>query len=219
MRACRGVDGAEFVAQRLARDFRQRAGQLDAGRTAADEHERQQLLPPRRIRFALGALERQQDAAANLERILERLEARARSAPTRRGRSRCGSSRSRRSGSRSRASPPSVSRRAGSSTSIAAASPSSTRTFARAPEDPADRRGDVAGRQRRRRHLIQQRLKQMMVVAIEQRDAHRHGRAAPWRPQSPPNPPPMMTHGSGLRIGSHSGRSDRSTCSRLEQTR
>src|SRR5262249_50812602 len=39
-------------------------------------------------------------------------------------------------------------------------------------QNPADRRGDVAGRQRRGRHLIEQRLKEMIVVAIEQRHAH-----------------------------------------------
>ena len=55
------VDGSEFVAQRLPRNFRERAGQLDAGRTAADQDERQQFLLPRRVRFALGALEREQD--------------------------------------------------------------------------------------------------------------------------------------------------------------
>ena len=41
------------------------------------------------------------------------------------------------------------------------------------PQDPADRRRDVAGRQRRRRHLIEQRLEQVVVVAVEERDAHR----------------------------------------------
>ena len=40
-------------------------------------------------------------------------------------------------------------------------------------QDPADRRRDVAGRQRRGRHLIEQRLEQVVVVAIEQRDPDR----------------------------------------------
>ena len=38
------------------------------------------------------------------------------------------------------------------------------------PQDPSDRRGDVTGRQRRGRNLIQQRLKDVMVAAIQQRD-------------------------------------------------
>jgi hypothetical protein len=41
------------------------------------------------------------------------------------------------------------------------------------PQNPPNRRGDVARRQRRRRDLVQQRLKQMIVVTIEQRDAYR----------------------------------------------
>ena len=41
------------------------------------------------------------------------------------------------------------------------------------PQNPADRRRDVAGRQRRRRHLIEQRLEDVMVVTVEQRDANR----------------------------------------------
>ena len=57
-------------------------------------------------------------------------------------------------------------------TSIASASASSTRTFGGMPEDPADRRRDVAGRQRRGRHLVEQRLEEMVVMPIEQRDAH-----------------------------------------------
>ena len=40
-------------------------------------------------------------------------------------------------------------------------------------QHPANRRRDVAWRQRCRRHLIQQRLEEMVVVAIDQRDANR----------------------------------------------
>ena len=68
------VDGSEFVAKRLPRDLRERAGQLDAGWAAADQRERQQLPPARRIGFAFRALERQQHAAADLERIFKRLQ-------------------------------------------------------------------------------------------------------------------------------------------------
>ena len=41
------------------------------------------------------------------------------------------------------------------------------------PQDPPDRRRDVAGREARRRHLVEQRLKQVVIAAVEQRDAHR----------------------------------------------
>ena len=40
--------------------------------------------------------------------------------------------------------------------------------IALAPEDPADRRGDIARAQRCRRHLVEQRLEQVMIVAIDQ---------------------------------------------------
>src|SRR6267143_6211995 len=40
------------------------------------------------------------------------------------------------------------------------------------PQNPADRRRDVAGRERRGRDLIEERLKEMVIVAIEQRDAY-----------------------------------------------
>ena len=38
-----------------------------------------------------------------------------------------------------------------------------------APQDPSDRRRDVAGGQRRHRNLVQQRLKHVVVAAIETR--------------------------------------------------
>ena len=45
----RGIDVAEVARQRLPRDLRERAGQLDAGRAAADDDERQQRAAPRGI--------------------------------------------------------------------------------------------------------------------------------------------------------------------------
>ena len=131
------------------------------------------------IGLALGPLEREQHAPADLERIVERLEPGRVRLPTRRGRSTSASRPSRRSGSRSRAiaavevhllarpgrcarpSPAARARsaaRAGSSGSATAMSP-----------------GDSAGGG----HLIQQRLEDVVVVAIDQRDADR--RAAPAR--------------------------------------
>ena len=97
------IEMPEVACERLPRDLGERAGHLDAGRPAADHDEGQQRRPLRRIGLALRALERQQHAPPDLERILERLEARARRAATRRVRSTRGSPRWRRSGSRSRA--------------------------------------------------------------------------------------------------------------------
>jgi hypothetical protein len=39
-------------------------------------------------------------------------------------------------------------------------------------QNPTDRRGNVTGRERRRRDLIQERLKDVMVAAIDQRDTY-----------------------------------------------
>jgi hypothetical protein len=47
------------------------------------------------------------------------------------------------------------------------------RHIALAPEQMTDRRGDVARRQRGRRHLIEQRLKEMMIRPVDHRDADR----------------------------------------------
>ena len=62
--------------QRLARELGDRAGELDAGRPAADDHEGQQRCALGRVGRALGLLERQQDAAADVDRVLDRLQAR-----------------------------------------------------------------------------------------------------------------------------------------------
>ena len=40
-------------------------------------------------------------------------------------------------------------------------------------QHPADRRGDVARRQAGRGHLIQQRLEDVVIVAVDQRHSHR----------------------------------------------
>jgi hypothetical protein len=45
------------------------------------------------------------------------------------------------------------------------------RHVALAPEQMADRRGDVARRQCGRRHLIQQRLEEVMIRPVNNRDA------------------------------------------------
>ena len=167
---------AEVARERLARDLGERAGHLDAGRTAADDDERQQRGALRRIALALGALERQQHAAADLERVLERLQSRRDDPPlvvaevgVRRaggedqivvGRSR------RRSRMQRRAASGSIARDLGRaalrrSSGAAGSSGSATRCpRATAPPSPPDtaaagRRGDSGGRgaSPRRRHL------------------------------------------------------------------
>ena len=94
------VDGAEVAPQRLAGDLGDLAGQLDAGRAGAHDHEREPGLAARRVRLASAASKAQQDAAADLEGVLERLQAGRERLATRRCRSRSGARRRRRSACR-----------------------------------------------------------------------------------------------------------------------
>ena len=119
-----------------------------------------------RIRLALGTLEREEHTAADVERVFERLEPRRQWLPfvmaevgVRRaarhdqvvvGQLAVGEYQSLR---RWRSTP--------------RTSASSTSTLRLTPQNPPNRRGDVARRQRCHRHLIEQRLEDVMVAAID----------------------------------------------------
>ena len=90
------IEAAEFAAQGVPRDLGERAGELDAGRAGADDDEGEPLRALRRVGLPLRALEGEQDARADLQRVLERLQPRRVTAPSRRCRNSCASSRSRR---------------------------------------------------------------------------------------------------------------------------
>ena len=100
-RGC-GIDVVELLLQRLPRDLRERAGQLHAGRAAADDDEGQQRPLAVAIGLALGPLERQQHAPANLQGIVEGLEPGRARLPVVVAEVRVGDARRRRSGRRSR---------------------------------------------------------------------------------------------------------------------
>ena len=89
-----GLDVPEVLPQRVPCDFGERAGQLDAGRPAADDDEGQQTPLAHRIALPLCRFERQQHPPPHLERIVERLEARAREPPIPDARNRSASRRS-----------------------------------------------------------------------------------------------------------------------------
>ncbi len=157
--------------QRLPRNLCKSAGQLDTGRAAADEDKREQLLTARGIGLALGPLERKQHTPPDLERVLERLEPRRVSRPLLVPE--IGMARARGHDQKVVVEHGAVGQddpaagrldRAGLAKQHA--------NVCGAPEDPSDRRGDIAWRERRGGNLIEQRLEQMVVVAIEQRDAH-----------------------------------------------
>ena len=164
-----GADVPEVLPQRLARDLGERAGQLDAGRSAADDHERQQAPLHGGVRLPLRRFERQQHPPPDLERIVERLQP---------GRARrplgVAEVRMRRAGRDDQvvvrhlvaARPALEDHATGRDVDGLHVGQQDTHVLLMA-QHPADRRRDVAGRQRGRGHLIQQRLEQVVVVAVE----------------------------------------------------
>ena len=191
------VRGAEVARQRVAGELGDLAGHLDAGGTGADHHERQPLVAPLGIALELGGLEGGQDAAADGQRALERLHLGRMRAPlvvAEVGVVRAARDDQRVVGHRFRC-----------------------RQIADRPEDhlaPLEvealdlgeqhahvavalehrpqRIGDLARRQRAGRDLVGQRLEQVEVAPVDQRDLHgrRRNPSAAW---SPPKPPPTMT--------------------------
>ena len=158
------------MAQRLARDLRERPRQLDSCRAAADQHERQQLALPRGIGLALGPLEGKQDPPADVERVLERLQSWRMGRPlgvAEVGVARAGADDQEVVGER----------RPVGQVDDAAFDVDARRLsqndalVGRAAQDPPDRRGDVPGRQRRCRDLVQERLEQVVIAPVQHGDA------------------------------------------------
>ena len=65
---------AEVARQGLPRDLGERAGQLDARRPGADDHERHPGTPPGIVGLALGDLERHQDPLADPQSVFQALQ-------------------------------------------------------------------------------------------------------------------------------------------------
>jgi hypothetical protein len=173
-----GVDRAEVAAERVPRDLGDLARELDAGRAGADDDEGEPGRAAIQVRLVLGRLERGQDPAANLERALERLHV---------GRER----------------PPlvvaevRVVRAAGDDQAVVgkleqlvvgrdAVDPDAPAVEVEAGdlaqddadipvalEDPAQRRGDLARRERAGRDLVHERLEEREVAPVDQRDVDR----------------------------------------------
>ena len=72
---------AEVARERLPGNLSERTRELDPGRTATDDDECEQGLAAGEIGLSFGVLESQQDATANLQRILEVLQSRREAAP------------------------------------------------------------------------------------------------------------------------------------------
>ena len=175
--AAAGIRGAEVAPEGVAGELADLAGHLDAGGTGADHHERQPLLAPLGIALELGGLEGGEDAAADGQRALERLHLGRMGAPL--VVAEVGVARAARDDQRV------VGHRLGCRQ--AGDRPEDHLTpleveardlgeqhadVAVALEDRAQRIRDLARRQRAGRDLVGQRLEQVEVAPVDERDLH-----------------------------------------------
>ena len=164
------VDRAEVTLQRVPGDLAEGAGQLRPGRACADHDERHPFGATNRVGLPLGGLERNEDPASDLGGVLDRLEP----------------------GSVLRPAVIAEVREAGSRRDdqrvVARSRPPSDRTHLALvgiepdglaeqdgrvlplPQDRAERLGDVAGTDGAGRDLVQERLEQVEIAPIDERD-------------------------------------------------
>ena len=194
------VEAPEVAREGATRDLRDGARELDAGGTTSDHDERRVRAPRVRRARQLGRLERAQDAPPHIERLTDRLET---------GRVR-----------RPRVVTEVGVRHAGGDDQIVILRLAALEQHAATldvdaldgrhpdgdvlltPEQLSDRRRDVRGGQRRGSDLIEQRLEQVVVGAVDQRDAdvgspqrgrrcRRTHRRSPPRGVARSRPPPL----------------------------
>ncbi len=163
------IEMAEVPCERFPRDLGQRPSQLDAGWSSAHDDEREERLSARWIRLALGAFERHEHTAPDLERVLETLQTRRVRLPFIVSEIRMG--------------------RAGGHDQVVVRDFCAIRQmdgvlcgldaidFAEEdldvplpPQNPPDGRRNVSWRQACGRHLIEKRLKHVMIAAIDNGD-------------------------------------------------
>ena len=168
--------------QRVLRQFGDGAGKLDAGRAGADDDEGQQRRAPLRIGLALGALEGEQDAPPQRGGVLQRLQAGRERLPfvmAEIGVARAGREDQRVVGQRVAV----IEQHALVRRVDAGHGGEQGRDLGPAAQQIADRPGDLRGRQRGGGDLVEQRLEQMMVAPVDQRDADRRAGQAEGRLQ------------------------------------
>ncbi len=167
-----GVDVPVVLRDRASRDLLNRSRQLDPGRSGTDDAEREAGLPRLVAPFELGRLEREQDALAQLDRILDALEARGDGGPL-------------------VVSEVGVGGAGGQDQIVVGKAPAGKQQLALAeidagdlghghlavllvPQHRANRRGDMSRREGGGGHLIEQRLEDVMVAPVD--DGHIHRR-------------------------------------------
>jgi hypothetical protein len=179
----RWVDVAELALERVPRNLGERAGQLDAGRAATDDREMQPRVASRGIALGLCVLEREQQAPAQQQCVVERLQARCVRGPlvvSEVGVSCAGREQQRVVVDRVAVAEHDSPRRRFDANDVGQAD----FHVRLGTQDVPQRRGDVRRRQSRRRDLVQQRLEQMMVRTIDERDPHRRACERTCRPQA-----------------------------------
>ena len=170
-------DRPEVGAQRVVGDLAQGPGQLDARRPAAHEDEGHPLPAPVGVRLALGRLERDEDAAPDLRGVVDGLETRCVRRPL----------------VVPEVAVPGAGRDDERVVREVEAVPEpdlagdrvdprrlaqQDRGVALLAEDRAQRLRDLARRQGARRHLVEQRLEQVVVPPVDQRHGHPVARLA-----------------------------------------
>jgi hypothetical protein len=163
------VDVAEIAGQGVMRHLGDGAGELDAGRAGSDDDEGQPRRALLRIGLALGAFERHQDVPAQRGRILQRFQAGRELLPlvvAEIGVPRAGGEHQRVVGHLAAV----VDQHAATCRVDAAHGGKQRRHLAAITHEMADRPGDLAGCERGGRDLVEQRLEQMMIAAVDQRD-------------------------------------------------
>ena len=164
-----GVDSAEIAAQRVMRQFGDGAGELDAGRPRSDDHEGEPLRAPLRIDLPFRLLEGREDAAPDARRILQRLHARRIGLPF--VMAEIGMAGAGREDQRVEADRPFALQQHLPVRPVDAGNRAEQRgDVLVAAQQEADRPGDLRGRQRSRRDLIEQRLEQMMIALVDHGD-------------------------------------------------
>ena len=162
------VDRAEVLGKRAISQLGDRAGHLDPGRAPADDHEIQEPRPLGRVGFGFGLFEGEQDAPADVGRVVDGLQPRSAGGPfavTEIGVLRAGCENQDVVGNA-----PAVGENLAPLRVDGRHVAENDVDVGLARENAADRRGDVGGRKPRGRDLIEQRLEQMIVVLVDDGD-------------------------------------------------
>jgi hypothetical protein len=164
-----GIDDAEIGGEGFPGQLGHGADHLDPGGAGADHGKGQQAMAGLLVRRHLRLLEGEQDAPADVDGVLDLLQARRDRLPfimTEIGVAGAGCDDEAVEGD-----PPSVLKQDIAAPAIDALDPAQQHTrIGLAAQDAADGRRDIGGREARRRHLIEQRLEQIVVAPVD--DGH-----------------------------------------------